>query len=212
MESAPARTFWCEARKRERVRCSSLVDWPVYPRLAHTMRASNGAQCGVRRGCAARRGARHGWRPSDRSRHRARPSRLVSGDPRQTLAWWVGPSRQVIGSGGAYPWYGYHGRIGGPRHSATKPADQPGRTLSVVCGGSGTAKGGKFGRFLPPFWERRSPLLKSLRNPMCSRGLHHPSTRHIQLRVGVKPLGRAAVKAATAALYILLMATNYAAR
>jgi hypothetical protein len=26
--------------KRERVRCSSLVDWPVYPRLAHTMRAS----------------------------------------------------------------------------------------------------------------------------------------------------------------------------
>ena len=28
------------ARKRERVRCSSLVDWPVYPRLAHTMRAS----------------------------------------------------------------------------------------------------------------------------------------------------------------------------
>jgi hypothetical protein len=34
-------------RKRERVRCSSLVDWPVYPRLAHTMRASNGAQCGT---------------------------------------------------------------------------------------------------------------------------------------------------------------------
>ena len=24
---------------------SSLVDWPVYPRLAHTMRASNDAQC-----------------------------------------------------------------------------------------------------------------------------------------------------------------------
>jgi hypothetical protein len=34
-------------RKRERVRCSSLVDWPVYPRLAHTMRASNDAQCGA---------------------------------------------------------------------------------------------------------------------------------------------------------------------
>jgi hypothetical protein len=31
---------------RERVRCSPLVDWPVYPRLAHTMRASNDAQCG----------------------------------------------------------------------------------------------------------------------------------------------------------------------
>jgi hypothetical protein len=26
-----------EARKRERVRCSSLVDWPVYPRLRGTM-------------------------------------------------------------------------------------------------------------------------------------------------------------------------------
>jgi len=25
---------------RERVRCSSLVDWPVYPRLVHSMRAS----------------------------------------------------------------------------------------------------------------------------------------------------------------------------
>jgi hypothetical protein len=34
-------------RLRERVRCSSLVDWPVYPRLAHTMRASNDAQCGA---------------------------------------------------------------------------------------------------------------------------------------------------------------------
>jgi hypothetical protein len=40
-----ARTLGLKARKRERVRCSSLVDWPVYPRLAHTMRASNGAQC-----------------------------------------------------------------------------------------------------------------------------------------------------------------------
>jgi adenylate cyclase len=38
---------------RERMRCSSLIDWPVYPRLAHTMRASNGAQCG-RLGVAAR--------------------------------------------------------------------------------------------------------------------------------------------------------------
>jgi hypothetical protein len=26
---------------RERVRCSSLVDWPVYSRLEHSMRASN---------------------------------------------------------------------------------------------------------------------------------------------------------------------------
>ena len=26
-----------KARKRERVRCSSLVDWPVYPRLRRTM-------------------------------------------------------------------------------------------------------------------------------------------------------------------------------
>jgi hypothetical protein len=36
-----------KARLRERVRCSSRVDWPVYPRLAHTMRASNDAQCGA---------------------------------------------------------------------------------------------------------------------------------------------------------------------
>ena len=37
-----------EARKRERVRarCSSLVDWPIYPRLSGTMWASKGAQCG----------------------------------------------------------------------------------------------------------------------------------------------------------------------
>ena len=42
-----ARTLGLKARKRARVRCSSLVDWPVYPRLAHTMRASNGAQSGA---------------------------------------------------------------------------------------------------------------------------------------------------------------------
>jgi hypothetical protein len=41
-----ARTLGLNTRKRERVRCSSLIDWPVYPRLAHTMWASNGAQCG----------------------------------------------------------------------------------------------------------------------------------------------------------------------
>ena len=33
---------------RERVRCSSLIDWPVYPRMAETMRASNDAQCDKR--------------------------------------------------------------------------------------------------------------------------------------------------------------------
>ena len=37
---APSRTFGEEARKRERVRCSSLVDWPVYPRLKGTMQGS----------------------------------------------------------------------------------------------------------------------------------------------------------------------------
>ena len=40
MEPHPARTFGEEARKRERVRCSSLVDWQVYPRLPRTMQAS----------------------------------------------------------------------------------------------------------------------------------------------------------------------------
>ena len=29
-----------EGSGRERVRCSSLVDWPVYPRLRRTMRGS----------------------------------------------------------------------------------------------------------------------------------------------------------------------------
>ena len=33
-----------------------LIDWPVYPRLAHTMRASNDAQCGA--DAAARRASR----------------------------------------------------------------------------------------------------------------------------------------------------------
>ena len=33
-----------KARKRERVRCSSFVDWLVYPLGADTMRASNDAQ------------------------------------------------------------------------------------------------------------------------------------------------------------------------
>jgi len=33
-----------EARKRERVRCSSLVDWPVYPRLRRIMQGSERAR------------------------------------------------------------------------------------------------------------------------------------------------------------------------
>jgi hypothetical protein len=33
-----------EARKRERVRCSSLVDWPIYPRLKGTMQGSKGGR------------------------------------------------------------------------------------------------------------------------------------------------------------------------
>jgi hypothetical protein len=33
MEAHPARTLGWDTRKLERVRCSSLVDWPVYPRL-----------------------------------------------------------------------------------------------------------------------------------------------------------------------------------
>ena len=43
----PARTFCLRERKLELVRCSSLVDWPMYPRLAHTMEASNGARNAV---------------------------------------------------------------------------------------------------------------------------------------------------------------------
>jgi hypothetical protein len=45
--SAPVGTSGLKTRKRERVRCSSLVDWPVYPRLRRTMqeceRARNSA-------------------------------------------------------------------------------------------------------------------------------------------------------------------------
>jgi len=35
MEAHPATLGW-NTRKRERVRCSSLIDRPVYPRLAQT--------------------------------------------------------------------------------------------------------------------------------------------------------------------------------
>ena len=38
-----------EARKRERVRCSSLVDWPVYPRLRDTMQTSTRSRNSGRR-------------------------------------------------------------------------------------------------------------------------------------------------------------------
>jgi hypothetical protein len=43
-------TAWDDVGRREtsQARLSSLVDWPVYPRLAHTMRASNDAQCDPR--------------------------------------------------------------------------------------------------------------------------------------------------------------------
>ena len=58
MESAPcSHLSGGKARKLERVRCSSLVDWPVYPRLAQTMRASNDAQCGALAGASTSAGA-----------------------------------------------------------------------------------------------------------------------------------------------------------
>ena len=42
----------------KRVRCSTFVDWPIYPRLAHNMRASNGGRNAGRRGAPARPSAR----------------------------------------------------------------------------------------------------------------------------------------------------------
>jgi hypothetical protein len=39
MRSAPCSHLGVKARKRERVRCSSLVDWPVYLRLRRTKEA-----------------------------------------------------------------------------------------------------------------------------------------------------------------------------
>jgi hypothetical protein len=35
----PLLRCWFEAQKRERVRCSSLVDWSVYPSLMRNMQA-----------------------------------------------------------------------------------------------------------------------------------------------------------------------------
>ena len=55
----------------ERVRCSSLVYWPVYPRLARTMRASNDAQCGAER--SAPSGPSGQWRGSLHALRRAAP-------------------------------------------------------------------------------------------------------------------------------------------
>jgi hypothetical protein len=43
-DSRLSRTLRMKARKRERVRCSSLIDWPVYPRLKRTMRASSSSR------------------------------------------------------------------------------------------------------------------------------------------------------------------------
>ena len=43
MESR-SRTLGLNTRKRERVRCSSLIDWPVYPRLRRIMCGSEWAR------------------------------------------------------------------------------------------------------------------------------------------------------------------------
>ena len=51
-----------EARKRERVRCSQLIDWPVYPRLRHIVQGSEHA-----------RNAGRGWRGRPRA-HFAPPN------------------------------------------------------------------------------------------------------------------------------------------
>jgi transposase InsO family protein len=53
MESTPCSHLW-NTRKRERVRCSSLVDWPVYPRLRTLRRrqlARNAATYNAELGC-----------------------------------------------------------------------------------------------------------------------------------------------------------------
>ena len=52
MEAHPARTLGWNTRKLERVRCSSLVDWPVYPRLGRIMQGSRAcAQFGPTQRC-----------------------------------------------------------------------------------------------------------------------------------------------------------------
>jgi hypothetical protein len=49
-----------EGRLREWVRCSSLIDWPVYPRLRATMQASTGARNSGRRGVPSKMPMRQG--------------------------------------------------------------------------------------------------------------------------------------------------------
>ena len=43
-QAHPARTLGSKARKRKRLRCSSLVDWPGHPRLRRTMQVSERAR------------------------------------------------------------------------------------------------------------------------------------------------------------------------
>jgi hypothetical protein len=64
------------------VRSSSLVDWPVYPRLAHTMRASDEAQCGAR---PPHLGSAPSSPPDELSRHSPGMSSWPKSDPRRWL-------------------------------------------------------------------------------------------------------------------------------
>ena len=78
LSAHPARTLRLKARKRERVRCSSLVDWPVYPRLRGTMQGSERARnsrplpATTARGVTAIRRASGNWTSWDASPRAAR--------------------------------------------------------------------------------------------------------------------------------------------
>ena len=89
--------FRLEARKRERVRCSPLVDWPVYPRLAYTMRASNGAQSvadpALRR-CLPPLPAMEPWASVARPEALARDSGAAGGGSRRAAAQRVSQARR----------------------------------------------------------------------------------------------------------------------
>ena len=67
-----------EVRKRERVRCSSLVDWPVYPRLRGTMQAlTRSRNSGWRSGSSGHSGARRIYQPPKSPPVDARPTGKV---------------------------------------------------------------------------------------------------------------------------------------
>jgi hypothetical protein len=111
MENAPELApLGSEARKRKRVRCSSLVDWPVYPRLRRTMQGSGWVRN------AGRRGPQRGFAPASRPDH----ALLADGRARFFQHPRAAPPVRSLRRQKARPSEGYSGRA--PQRAR---ADQP---------------------------------------------------------------------------------------